>query len=218
MKKSICIPFSGFYESAHDGLIDNEIEWLFSDRETGAPLEIPDEFYFTNYCPQETWIAYAREYLENFTAWLKSEFEIDINLEFEELISPREYNFTTDRIFARISLDDCKKLYELAAPLTLKNVIERRHSSRDGFYSFYSNDYDEWKEKPLESYDHNELETVLIATIETIGNDELDNLLDDWNIMESSLCNDVISDIVWDNMPENARAIVNVFDEKQGAA
>lgn len=215
MKKSICVPFSGFYESTHDSFIDDEINSLFADPETGEPESIPDEFYFTDYCPQATRIAYAKNYLENFQAWLKSEFEIDISLEFEELVSPREYNFTTDRIFALISLDDCKKLYELALPLTLKDVIERRHTSYDGFHSFYSNDYQEWKEKPLESYDHNELETVLIAAIETAGNDELDNLLDDYDLMEPSRCNGAISNIVWDNMPEKARAIVRAFEEEE---
>jgi hypothetical protein len=45
-------------------------------------------------------------------------------------------------------------------------VIKERHTSRDGFISFYSNNFDDWV-KPLSKYDHNELGTLLTAYAES---------------------------------------------------
>jgi hypothetical protein len=217
-KLLICIPFTGFYESVHNSFIDDSINDLFSDKETGNPLDIPDAFYMTNYCPQETRIEYAREYVKAFQEWLETELELKIGLEFESLSSPKYYNFETDRIFARIDIQDAQTLYDHANGLTLKDVIERRHTSRSGFISFYPNDIAQWGGKNITAYDHNELETILIAAIETIGNDSIDELLSDYDLMEYARCNGVIDDIVWSNMPDNAKAIVNEFEEKQESA
>lgn len=212
-KMSISIPFSGFYESVHSGLIDHEIEQLFADRDTGEEGVIPEAFYLTDYCTKATFEAYAKDYLENFRTWLYLEINLDISLEFEKLYRPRFYNYQTDRIFAFISLEDARKLEVLANPLTLKAVIERRHTSRSGFISFYSNDLATWKSKNLAEYDCNELETVLIAAIETAGNDNIEVLLDDHALMEPSTCNGVISSIVWDNMGKGAREIVDAQEK-----
>lgn len=209
--QSIVIPFSGFYESIHDSFIDHAIEQLFTDHETGEELEIPESFYQTSYCTRATFESYAREYLSAFQHYLKHELEIDISLTFESLESPREYNFSTDRIFAKISLDDIQKLMDCTNQGTLKQVIDKRHTSRSGFHSFYTTDLEEWLEKPLEQWDHNELQTLLIAAMDCMGADS-DEGLDECAIMESSLCNGVIDDIVFSNMSPESQAIVNEFD------
>ena len=77
------------------------------------------------------------------------------------MTSPREYNFTTDRIFANVSLDDIKKLF--AARLSqwgiesLQESIDNEFKSRSGFSSFYDDFCTEWQDKPIENWDCNEL-------------------------------------------------------------
>jgi hypothetical protein len=48
---------------------------------------------------------------------------------------------------------------------TLKNIIKRRFTSRDGFSSWYSNDIEEWKEKKIQDWNCVELGTLLDAWI-----------------------------------------------------
>lgn len=95
-------------------------------------------------------------------------------LEFGEMTSPREYNFETDRIFATIPLAVVRimwKLSEAESHATLRRVMEERHSSRSGFISFYSASWADWESKPLPDWDHNELQTLLIAVCEIRGAD-----------------------------------------------
>lgn len=95
-----------------------------------------------------------------------------IGLVFEEMTSPREYNFTTDRLFAHIPLKVLRDLFKRSAAdrhKTLAKAIEDRHSSYSGFVSFYSNDLREWLKKPLRDWDENELGTLLYASLKLAG-------------------------------------------------
>lgn len=100
-----------------------------------------------------------------------------IGLEFEEMTSPREYNFQTDRLFAKVPLKVMRDLFKRSAAddhATFAAVIRRRFTSRDGFSSFYSNDVATWTDKPLREWDHNEFGTLLIAGLELAGVDSDD--------------------------------------------
>lgn len=55
---------------------------------------------------------------------------------------------------------------------TLAKVLMDRHTSYDGFHSFYTNDLSEWLDKPLEDWDHNELHSLLITTMTLLDFDE----------------------------------------------
>src|SRR5690606_26269592 len=106
-------------------------------------------------------------------------------LEFESLDSPREYNFCTDRIFCYIPLESAKRLFVISAKgnhKRLKEVIRERFTSRDGFISFYSNNLEEWLDKPLDQWDHNEIGTLLIAVAPCFDDAS-------WGFYESMACN-----------------------------
>lgn len=90
-----------------------------------------------------------------------------------ELTSPREYNFSTDQISVYIDTKTLKKISSVLNSDTLKNLIKRRFTSRDGFMSWYSNDIEEWKEKKVQDWDCVELGTLLDAWI-------LDNETEDY--------------------------------------
>jgi len=110
--------FGGFYHSEHSETIENNIEVYGYDWE-----EIDYKKTHLNYCDS---------YLNKLSA------ELEINLKFIQLDSPREYNFTTDKILCSISNKDFNTLLDVYDTKELFNYIEEHSKSRDGFSSFYS--------------------------------------------------------------------------------
>ena len=108
---------------------------------------------------------------------------IPCTITFKEEISPREYNYTTDRIFAEIEMTD--EVFEsIRAKIKAeKNLFEKylkdRHTSCSGFVSFYSNNYNEWadKTKNFTEFDEIEFETVLVFLL----SDGEDSIADDFS-------------------------------------
>mgnify|MGYP001809913033 CR=1 FL=1 len=93
-------------------------------------------------------------------------------LKFESLDSPREYNFSTDRIFAYIPRATIRAAFARSKAddhKTLAAVIVARHSSRSGFASFYESDLADWLATPLAEWDHNHLQTLIIAVLALEG-------------------------------------------------
>ncbi|MCH1473915.1 MAG: hypothetical protein L7V85_08370 [Bacteroidia bacterium] len=120
MRIRFLIEFGGFYDSIHSYNIDDRIDVEAHHTDEDLDYQATKE----NYC-----VAYV-EQLNN---------ELDLNLKFEELWSPRFYNFETDKIDASITLRDYKKLRkESLEDEDLKKYIEENSKSRDGFTSFYS--------------------------------------------------------------------------------
>ena len=117
----------------------------------------------------------AAQYSEAFNATVKANCDIDLRIVHESMESPREYNFTTDRIFCYIPKSIVKKLFKLTSKEALADRIKANHTSYDGFCSFYSNDLATWQEKPVIEWDFNELGTLLQAYLS-------DKLPRDWNI------------------------------------
>ncbi len=109
--------------------------------------------------------AIAKDYAEAFNHVLKDAFGRDLKLTFEEMTSPRFYNYETDRIFCRMPARSAQWLLAYSKRVDgharLSSLIEERHSSRSGFVSFYSADSDDWCAKPLAQWDHNELSNAL---------------------------------------------------------
>ena len=154
--------FSGFYESIHSGVFDNEEEWIIEDN----PGHDYDDFKF-----KTDEVGYCKNYVNAISS------EIELKMEFMELTSPREYNFTTDKISVWITTKELKKISSALNSEALKDIIKRRFTSRDGFMSYYSNDIEEWKEKKIQDWDCVELGTLLDAwIIENESFDYWDNL------------------------------------------
>ncbi len=82
----------------------------------------------------------------------------------EDVDSPREYNYSTDRAFFTVEMNEDKyhKVIDLVFDKfwdSLKKAIKKRFTSRPGFTSFYSNDIEDWYNKKYD-FDHNELSTI----------------------------------------------------------
>lgn len=146
--------FPGFYDSMLDDLMYREMEQEME--ETGETYDQIMDRYSSKIAIE----AIAKEWVEVFSK------ETGIPMEFEELVSPREYNFTTDRLFVRIPLDAIEKIASEMDDRPLRETIRKNHSSRSGFVSFYANDLDDaqWQ-KPVREWDHNQLQTMLEAKL-----------------------------------------------------
>src|ERR1035437_4188195 len=95
------IPFDGFYESIHSSLLDDEVEQL-TQNDNGyqyerilpnGETEIPGADLWAHVGWQAAHVAYAKLYAEQFDAYFSQELGLKLALKFDELNSPREYNF-----------------------------------------------------------------------------------------------------------------------------
>lgn len=210
---AIQIPFCGFYESEANALIDQEIESSFDYEGTGD-ADIPEDFYdHWGKANKAVEIAFSQEYVGYFLQYLKDECGLDIpSLRYKELVSPRYYNFETDRIFCEISKKDAVKLWNECDKNVLREVMYNRHTSYDGFFSFYSNKLSDWP-KQVTDWDSVQLQTLLIAVMKSKGLDEIDY----WSLMEPMSCNGVVHQVVWNNCAKECLDMINSYDAKHRA-
>ena len=157
----IKIPFSGFYDSIHSSNIEYELDNnIFTDRESGMiNNDRLSELAYDAIDWNELHLDYAREYVDNFNN------KFDLNLVFESMDSPKEYNYITDRIFCEINKKQLKQLVKQTSKENLDKQAKVMFTSCDGFASFYDNNYLTWGE--IETWDFNQLYCLLIAWIDT---------------------------------------------------
>lgn len=187
IRLNVNLPFPGFYGSWIADLLDREesdwIEYEETEREDGELAHPPElrlnggelaDLLMRHTTYREAHEALARYWVGDFSRWASRELGIDLGLTFEALISPRFYNFETDRVFADVDLKVMRELLRRSAAddhEALRKVIEDRFTSYDGFSSFYVTDLDAWLRKPLRDWDHNELGTLLVASLQIAGAD-----------------------------------------------
>lgn len=121
----VFIDFGGFYHSIHSHIIEDRIEM---DLEWGEDLQ-EDGFDSVNW--RETFIDYSKEYIYRLNE------ELDLNLSFIDLYSPRFYNYTTDKIVVKVNEEDEKTLFKHTYNNDFLEWANPRLTSRSGFHSFY---------------------------------------------------------------------------------
>lgn len=196
------IPFAGFYETYHDMKVDEAVESGFNwDPETSEDKELPDAFWDADI----NWSAIHNEYCKQYVAAFAEAFELD--LEFVEMTSPREYNFTTDRIFATIPEEQMNKIKDkVLGSEEGRKYVSDRFTSRDGFSSFYSNDLDdeEWKGE----LDYNQLGVILQFYVEQDISEE------NWYEFECGLVED-FELYGWDSVIDAQAAVEKAIREAE---
>lgn len=158
------VPFSGFYGSTHDDLIDQQEEMLFQDENGNPNGELSARFF--DLCDYGmVYRTYAQHYCEAFAD------RFAVAMVWESMESPREYNFTTDRIFATIEEAEVRRLLAAVPRAVLSKVAEDRFTSYDGFLSSYSPDVADWGD--VAEWDHNQVGTLLqaVANADTYGDE-----------------------------------------------
>ncbi len=191
MLYEINIPFSGFYESFWSGVLDHEEEYFVEhEQQEGWTNENqpPELRLDTNEIAEITYMDAAdysamesslvASFFDAFTIELDTLFAFNFNPQiiYAGMDSPREYNFTTDRLFIKANGLTIHRFFTISrneGHTTLESIIEERFTSRDGFSSFYSCRLADWLAKPLTEWDHNELGTLLRAAITIKSNDDI---------------------------------------------
>jgi hypothetical protein len=160
MKKEIIIPFQGYYESLYSDILEGPVDY-----EIENPTTETFELENVNFSAMKEVL--NKIYVEEFTDFFNETTGLNITFNYKLMESPREYNFATDRLFCEISNDDCEKLFEHAtsAQGTFSEHIRDTFTSYDGFISYYSNDFNDWLQKPLVEWDHNEKGALITASM-----------------------------------------------------
>jgi hypothetical protein len=198
MKHLAVIPFSGFYCSAHSEMLDREMDDALTDSSGCHPISdrLTDLFHRHAGYTDAMLAAYAREYL---AAWSDAS---GIAVEFESVTSPREYNFTTDRIFAYLESATVRALFSKLDAARMDQVCLSRHKSRDGFISFYSYDWRTWGEP--ETWEPEQLHSLILASLP----DDMPE--SEHDLMERAVSNGYVHNAVWNNIQPEALRIANI--------
>jgi hypothetical protein len=119
----VAIPFDGFYESFLSYDIDQALESLgLEDWPEGIKVKI------------------AKRWVEEFNDYVEEETGIQCKAVFEDLVTPREYNFACDQLFVKLPLDSLHKLFDFAGVEAIAKHFVSVFTSRSGFSSFYDPD------------------------------------------------------------------------------
>jgi len=153
------IPFQGFYHSIHSDVLDHALESALGDNGGDPYPGLIDRAWMDVNNWKDAHIYYAKAYTDALAQALDLE-----TLEFKLVVSPKYYNFETDRIIGEIDISEVKKLKAAVPDQVLANLIKERFTSYDGFISHYPNNLDYWP-SDLKDWDHNHVGTLLEAYI-----------------------------------------------------
>lgn len=147
------LPFTGFYYGLWDQSENEYVETRelkYADYEEIESLQFFDDWGFVpDYRDQ-----IAKLFADEYCSKLQEMLGLDVKLVGSWVRSPEYYNYTTDEIYAKFEVEDYDALVKRICDIIdnpdyrpkLAEIIKQRHSSRDGFMSFMSNDIDEWHE------------------------------------------------------------------------
>lgn len=104
--ETVCPYFPGFYGTFLDSNDDYAYNYFHEDYPDKDVSDIWDYFDFKEYANQvgERYVSLLNFELQNQKNILNK-----FKLEFEEIVSPREYNFETDRAYIKLTLIDYEK-------------------------------------------------------------------------------------------------------------
>lgn len=139
--QTYCPAFPGFYETRFSIDLDNDIECLDEIRiENGLkPIDNFNDLK-VDYDGYENEI--ARKFCSQIEALL-NDMGVKCSIVFESVVSPREYNFTTDSINCTIEIKNSLHIVRLINENFEKwtEYLKERFTSYDGFISYYDSDW-----------------------------------------------------------------------------
>lgn len=147
------VGFCGFYETLLGEYIDNGLNYdLENLHDSLSKLKVNEfdcwwDLDYKQYMKDVADLAMDR-FIELGNENLEDIITLVPTGKVAEVFSPREYNFTTDRIFKQVKIteQDYYKLVDflLGKKELAKQVFENHFTSYDGFSSFYPNTLDYW--------------------------------------------------------------------------
>lgn len=151
MKVETYLPvFPGFYNTLFEVDIEGEIDHINDEREAKGLSEVTSGDIEFDYAAANINTAkLACQYVHNTLDFVNG-------VKFQEIVSPREYNFTNDSINCEIDLnvkDMLNYLNDHKEELT--EYLKSKYTSRSGFVASHSNDVNDWTwEYIQEKIDH----------------------------------------------------------------
>lgn len=124
--KNVALNFGGFYDSIHSDLIDTEIENILET----------ENLKYDQICDYIDFKAIHLEYAKKLVLDFNNNF--DLNLKFEQLIQPKEYNFTTDIIIVEMSMQDYNYLWLNTDQTSIQLKVQDATTARDGYMPLYN--------------------------------------------------------------------------------
>lgn len=160
--------FQGFYESIYS----NSDEFVDDEQETSKEYGVNVTYEYTDFNRYKEDV--SQIFLEKYIETIKEELPYDITEDEQFLfkmiddttfvVSPRYYNYETDRCYCKIQTNTetltMIKDYTLGL-MGAEEYILNNFTSRDGYHSFITNDISRWKELPAENYEENMLICLL---------------------------------------------------------
>ena len=165
--------FTGFYGTLFGNNMDQEEELILDDLElTSDDVEFQYKEFMTDV---------SKECVGVFEEAFNRDLGTNIDISFENLISPMQYNFTNDLIdvIFKVSEEDFEKIKAAINEnrVEISKMIKERFSSRDGFISFTSTDFDEWIEDMEHYQKFGALLEMLCEVLEVISEEEMVDLV-----------------------------------------
>lgn len=214
--------FQGFYNTIFEideSDIDAEIDY-FCENHTNIDSDLLKAVINRNYDTfvKEDWNGYKNyvgkescEVLEDFLR----EKGFDCKVIFENVYSPREYNFSNDSVNCSIEVNDDfidkVRNFVLNHSDLFAEYIKDNYTSYDGFMSYYSNDSKDWIKNINEDISAHELGSILLFILLVDYNElkDISDVVDEYNenLYENIYKNEYIS--LSDEIEENA----SLFEE-----
>lgn len=128
------LEFGGFYESIHSEVIDNQIEYFIeSENDLNDTNKQHDDYNFDYKSMQNQ---YIKQYCEMLSDYIKKEYDLNIEFSNLKLISPKYYNFETDKIECEVSnYKDLINYFKNDSDFL--DYLNQATQSYDGYTSFY---------------------------------------------------------------------------------
>lgn len=178
--------FPGFYNS----LLYSE-EWIYefarsycAYEDWGFPQALLDCFFShqrlgSEFEPQFDFEGYSNECARLYCQKVGDELSGiigPVNIKFQSIVSPKEYNFHTDSVNCEIEFDVEKVLaYCRSHYAKFAEYLNDNYKSRDGFISFYSCNPEEWLKE--ENWNHHKPGSLLqFILLNELGPDTESNL------------------------------------------
>ena len=146
MKVQTFLPvFNGFYNTLFEDIIDKAVDYQieYYNEQNNTSLNYDDFNFNYNLIKNEI----SKDAVSKIEEKL-NEIGINCKIIYENLISPREYNFSNDSINIEINLKKFSRVIEILEQNydSFSQYIKEHYTSRDGFISIYSSYASDWIE------------------------------------------------------------------------
>jgi hypothetical protein len=178
--------FPGFYGTWYEPNETDEFNYINEQRESIHIAPLPFEAIKWDYA------AYYNEVSKNACNYIENVLENFVTaIKFEEIRSPKEYNFSNDAINIEVELSEeniiAIKTFLFDNIENFKKHISKTYTSYDGFLSSYSNDAIDWLDYIDTNLEHKHKLGSILQFICYKLKDNIDEIMPEFTLMDVCL-------------------------------